>query len=423
MLHAKFANLHTNQTKEAGSGSTVLHSLTPRPLTPGATDDTTMGLLNFVKSFGGSGSAVKSGIIADAARSEVSAHTLGESFPEDEKFFGLENFGNTCYCNSVLQALYACEPFRRRLIEHREETTSMSSSGVGSKPPESLLGALGDLFHEISSQRKRTGYVAPKPFIDRLKMDNMLFRGHMHQDAHEFLNFLLNECCENLEKELKENGRYEPQQKTWIHDVFEGKLANQTRCLWCENTTNREECFLDLSVDIEQNSSITACLNNFSAKELLGKEDKFQCDRCGGLHEAQKRMLIQSVPNVLCLHLKRFKYIESIGRHAKLNHRVVFPAQLKIPNLVDDAVDPDAAYNLFAVVVHIGSGPNHGHYVCFAKRQKKWFLYDDDSVELVDEEQLQHVFGSTQDSSSGSEHGYILFYSKISTSQDQSAAA
>ncbi|KAB2604423.1 ubiquitin carboxyl-terminal hydrolase 3 [Pyrus ussuriensis x Pyrus communis] len=28
---------------------------------------------------------------------------LGDQFPEGERYFGLENFGNTCYCNNVLQ--------------------------------------------------------------------------------------------------------------------------------------------------------------------------------------------------------------------------------------------------------------------------------------------------------------------------------
>ena len=354
------------------------------------------------------GSSAKSGVVDASKRFAVNDATLGEDFPASEKFFGFENFGNTCYCNSVLQALYACEEFRDALIAHRE------NGKAHGRENDTLLRALGDLFYDVSTQRQRSGYVSPKAFIARLRAVNALFRGSMHQDAHEFFNFLLNECCENLSRELRANGASEDEaRKTWIHDIFEGKLANQTRCLWCENTTNREECFLDLSVDIEQNTSITACLNNFSSNELLHGNDKFQCDRCGGLHEAQKCMLIQSAPKVLALHLKRFKFIESLGRHMKLNHRVVFPSELKLPNLASDASDPDASYALFAVVIHIGSGPNHGHYVSLVKNNHRWFLFDDDTVEVVDEEQLQQVFGSTQELSAGSEHGYMLFYSRV----------
>ena len=47
-----------------------------------------------------------------AALSSKRRVDLGASFPESERVFGLENFGNTCYCNSVLQALYYCKPLR-----------------------------------------------------------------------------------------------------------------------------------------------------------------------------------------------------------------------------------------------------------------------------------------------------------------------
>lgn len=44
----------------------------------------------------------------------------------------------------------------------------------------------------------------------------------------------------------------------------------------------------------------------------------------------------------------------------KLMYRVVFPMELKLSNTAPDAGGTDALYTLFAVVVHVGSGPHHG---------------------------------------------------------------
>ncbi|KAM7513612.1 hypothetical protein LguiA_003195 [Lonicera macranthoides] len=357
---------------------------------------------------------------------------LGDQFPEGERYFGLENFGNTCYCNSVLQALYFCVPFREQLIEYYSNNKSLDAE-------ENLLTCLADLFMQISSQKKKTGVIAPKRFVQRLKKQNEIFRSYMHQDAHEFLNYLLNELVDILEKESAAkttnpetsssplekiangptknapyaNGSAQKEPLvTWVHKNFQGLLTNETKCLRCETVTARDETFLDLSLDIEQNSSITSCLKNFSSTETLNAEDKFFCDKCCSLQEAQKRMKIKKTPHILVIHLKRFKYIEQLSRYKKLSYRVVFPLELKLSNTVED-VDPE--YSLFAVVVHVGSGPNHGHYVSLVKSHNHWLFFDDENVEMIDESAVQTFFGSAQEYSSNTDHGYILFYERVST--------
>jgi ubiquitin carboxyl-terminal hydrolase 12/46 len=61
---------------------------------------------------------------------------------------------------------------------------------------------------------------------------------------------------------------------------LQGTLTNETRCLMCETITAKDETFFDLSVDIEQNSSLTSCLKNFFSTETLNADDKFFCDKC-----------------------------------------------------------------------------------------------------------------------------------------------
>ncbi|KAL4814794.1 ubiquitin carboxyl-terminal hydrolase creB [Aspergillus spinulosporus] len=412
-----------------------------------------------------------------------------------DKFYGMENFGNTCYCNSILQCLYYSVPFREAVLNYPKRTPiedleaalakalryqdpnarleaealadkqkAANSPRAGQPPnpqqkpedkdspeykkklalqtlpllettdnsvsygiPESLFSSLKDMFESIVGSQSRIGIIRPQHFLEVLRRENEMFRTAMHQDAHEFLNLLLNEVVVDVEKAAAKllespqpagevsdsanpsssSGSRTPNTTRWVHELFEGLLTSETQCLTCEKASQRDEVFLDLSVDLEQHSSVTSCLRKFSAEEMLCERNKFHCDNCGGLQEAEKRMKIKRLPRILALHLKRFKYTEDLQRLQKLFHRVVYPYHLRLFNTTDDAEDPDRLYELYAVVVHIGGGPYHGHYVSIIKTQDRgWLLFDDEMVEPVDKNYVRNFFGDKP----GLACAYVLFY-------------
>jgi ubiquitin carboxyl-terminal hydrolase 9/13 len=73
-------------------------------------------------------------------------------------------------------------------------------------PPHSptLFAALRYLFLHIAHHSLDKGTVAPTAFVAKLRKENELFRNTQHQDAHEFLNYLLNKIVEELEQEDRE---------------------------------------------------------------------------------------------------------------------------------------------------------------------------------------------------------------------------
>ncbi|KAJ2125844.1 hypothetical protein IW147_000615 [Coemansia sp. RSA 720] len=299
-----------------------------------------------------------------------------------------------------------------RVIDALSDESSTTKYGIDS----SMFSELKDLFWLISTRTKRSGSTSPQGIIAKLKELNEIFRSNAHQDAHEFLNYLLNEIVENVAKingakglrctGAPLNGPSHFQGTTWVHALFEGLLTNETRCLSCESVTSRDETILDVSVDIHENTSVTNCLNQFAAGELLCHNNKFYCDNCGGLQEAERRMRLKRLPNILALHLKRFKYHEGLGRYVKLSYRVNFPTELRVPNTTEDT--EDVLYSLSAIVVHLGGGPFHGHYISIVRSGDKWVLFDDDCVEIIDENELSNYFGDYPNFGSG----YVLFYER-----------
>lgn len=190
------------------------------------------------------------------------------------------------------------------------------------------------------------GSIAPKKFIARLRKEKEEFDNYMQQDAHEFLNFLINHINEIILAE-RNQGRAKnvavgdvstssaaSTEPTWVHEIFQGVLTSETRCLNCETISSKDENFFDLQVDVDQNTSITHCLRCFSNTETLCSDNKFKCDNCCSYQEAQKRMRVKKLPMILALQLKRFKYMEQYNRHIKVSHRVVFPLELRLFNTV-----------------------------------------------------------------------------------------
>lgn len=308
---------------------------------------------------------------------------------------------------------------------------------------ECTFTGLKDIFRALMESGSRTGVLSPQRFLEIFKRDNEMFRNSMHQDAHEFYGLVLNDVIANVEDNARrmQERRVKEEKQTnggqdglaqsvqnvlgsaamvnsegekhrlpgtgWVHDIFEGVLTSETKCLTCETASQRDETFLDLSIDLEEHSSVTSCLRKFSAEEMLCERNKFHCDHCGGLQEAEKRMKVKRLPKVLTLHLKRFKYTEDYSRLQKLFHRVVYPYHLRMFNTTDEASDPDRLYELYAVVVHIGGNAYHGHYVSIIKtKQRGWVLFDDEMVEPVDKHFVRNFFGDKP----GMATAYVLFY-------------
>uniref|UniRef100_A0A3Q3ADY9 Ubiquitin carboxyl-terminal hydrolase n=1 Tax=Kryptolebias marmoratus TaxID=37003 RepID=A0A3Q3ADY9_KRYMA len=139
-------------------------------------------------------------------------------------FVGLNNLGNTCYLNSILQVLYYCPGFREGikklfLLSKRKDKPKEEAdkNGVSDALPAhiELLGSFSSLITSVEQLQSSyllnldgfsEGELAtpPRKILNTLRQLNPMYEGHLQHDAQEVLQCILGyiqEACDTIRKE------------------------------------------------------------------------------------------------------------------------------------------------------------------------------------------------------------------------------
>ena len=130
------------------------------------------------------------------------------------------------------------------------------------------------------------------------------------------------------------------------------------------------------AVNTKQHISLEDCLQYSSRPEVLSKDNAWFCSVCKADVQATKTLQMYKSPEVLIMHLKRFRP----RFYEKLSTTIEFPIDAfdLSPYLIGPERDRQV-YDLYAVSNHFGSVMG-GHYTAFVRAAGRWFDMDDSSV-------------------------------------------
>ncbi|GKC96035.1 ubiquitin carboxyl-terminal hydrolase 23, partial [Tanacetum coccineum] len=244
---------------------------------------------------------------------------------------GLENLGNTCFLNSVLQCLTYTEPLAANLQSGTHQVTCQTAG----------FCALCAVEKHVSCALQSSGKcLSPVDFLIHLQHISHTFKFFRQEDAHEYLVNLLETmhmCC--LPSGVPSESR--ACEKSLVYNIFGGRLRSQLKCMQCNYCSNKFEQFLDLSLHIVKANTLYQAFSHFTAKEILdGGAKQYNCERCKQKVKALKQLTIHEAPNVLIIHLKRFG-ADMSGQ--KINKKVFFPPTLDLKPFVTGSYLSDVA--------------------------------------------------------------------------------
>uniref|UniRef100_A0A672M1K0 Ubiquitin carboxyl-terminal hydrolase n=1 Tax=Sinocyclocheilus grahami TaxID=75366 RepID=A0A672M1K0_SINGR len=212
-----------------------------------------------------------------------------------------------------------------------------------------------------------------------------------------------------------------------ISDIFDGSILSLVQCLTCDRAWLTLNFYKEYLFGFETLVFATLqiffmfvvscipswfwgpmvtledCLAAFFAADELKGDNMYSCERCKKLRNGVKYCKVLRLPEILCIHLKRFRH--EVMYSFKINSHVSFPLEglaLK-PFLAKESPSQITTYDLLSVICHHGTAGS-GHYIAYCQNviNGQWYEFDDQYVTEVHETVVQNA------------EAYVLFYRKSS---------
>ncbi|XP_034258719.1 ubl carboxyl-terminal hydrolase 18 isoform X2 [Pantherophis guttatus] len=313
---------------------------------------------------------------------------------------GLYNIGLNCCVNSLLQSFLMNRYFTSLL---RRISVPFGTAERKANVPYQMLLLLE------SMQRAKGKSVHPFDLIYCLSRHGVrLFVLH---DASEIYYKIWN----LLKSQITNTDLVER-----LTDLYTIRLQEFLMCQKCshEIKINNNQLMLHLPMfdfDSHQIVDLENSLHCFFRPEQLTRENICHCEKCNKKTPCLRRVKIMNLPQMLTLHLVRFRSKDG-NRTKKVTHSLAFPPELNFSQiLTSEQYQPDAKkksdglYDLFAVIAH--SGPaDFGHYCAYiwSLTESKWYCFNDSSVCEVSWDDIKCTYG--RQSLRWGETAYLLVY-------------
>ena len=292
--------------------------------------------------------------------------------------------------------------------------------------------------------------VAPSTFVNGfISHIAPWFKLGKQEDSHEFLRLLIDamqkscatsqdvpktksendddQAVASRESDDNEEGKgSEDGAKEYPFRLFRGIVESNVQCGSCGVTSCKMDPIEDVGLEVVSNggqlADIDASFKRFIQSEDL---DSYKCEKCEKVGKATKTSKLASIPPILTLHLKRFRYgggafggdassrrggrstdaPHGASGSAKIEGHVSFKSVMMIKSYCTEEFVKTSKLpgicRLFAVIVHAGKNSHSGHYIAYVKSTGKgdeWWKVDDAKVTKVSPSEVLNA------------EAYMLFY-------------